>query len=326
MCNLRTTGESTVETGERLAAYLAGELDVDGTRALEAELARDPRLRARLEAIRATDEALASLTPVEPPPGFSTRLREAVADELDRQLPADGDELAARRGRRGGTAATRTWWPQVAVAAAVLAIAGFGISQLTGGVADEDTEAARETDGGLGAMTAEAPAAGPTVVAAGRTFDAESLRDLADDARFDEIVGQELDEAGAGAAADDFGAAIQGDAPAADGDTARAETEALDAGEETEAAAGSSAAIGLRTVGDVSAADLEAVRACLPSLLEAQTAVIPVYAEIVTYEGQDAIVYGLVSNDPAEERYSRVELWVVGRADCHPLHFTQVDR
>lgn len=316
-----------METGERLAAYLAGELDVDATRALEAELARDERLRARLASIRATDEALAGLAEVEPPEGFSARLRDTVAAELDRQLPADGDELAARRdrgARRGGTAATRTWWPQVAAAAAVLVVAGIGISQLGQGDADGPETAMDTTDESAAGMAPMEAAAGPTVVAAGRTFDAESLRDLADDARFDELVDQGLAGPEAAAAADEFQAQIEGETSADDGSARIAEEDAR----ETDAAVESAPApdIGLRTIGDVSAEDLEAVRSCLPSLLEAQTAVIPVYAELVTFEGQDAIVYGLVGNDPAAETYSRVELWVVGRGDCQVVHFTQVDR
>ncbi|MBW3658055.1 MAG: hypothetical protein KY457_05415 [Actinobacteria bacterium] len=313
-----------METGERLAAYLAGELDVDATHALEAELARDERLRARLDAIRATDEALAGLPPIEPPADFSVRLRDAVAAELDRQLPADGDELTARRSRRarGGTAATRTWWPQVAVAAAVLAVAGIGLSQLGQGDASGPEAALDTATDAMPEMSIQA-ASGPTVVAAGRSFDAENLRDLADDTRFDELVDQGLAGTEAERAADDFGAAIQGEAPADGGAMAAAEDAR---GTEAAMEAAPAPDIGLRTVGDVSEEDLEAVRECLPSLLEAQTAVIPVYVELVTFEGQDAIVYGLVGNDPAAETYSRVELWVVGRGDCQVVHFTQVDR
>lgn len=315
-----------METGERLAAYLAGELDADETRALEAELARDPRLRAKLEAIRSTDAALASLPVIEPPAGFSERLRAAVRTELDDHLPADGDELAARRARRRGTAGTggtRSWWPQVAVAAAVLAVAGIGITQLGQGGADSGEEAALESADTTAEMAPMEAAAGPTVVAAGRTFDAESLRDLADDTRFDELVDRGLAGPEAAAAADEFQAEIQGDAPA-DGGARIASDDAGDA----DAAAGSGPAgdFGLRTVGDVSDEDLAVVRRCLDELLATETTVIPAYAELIEFEGQDAIVYGLVGNDPEQESYRRVELWVVGRGDCQVLHFTQVDR
>ncbi|MBW3618700.1 MAG: hypothetical protein KY461_00510 [Actinobacteria bacterium] len=316
-----------METGERLAAYLAGELDTDETAAVEAELARDPRLRRKLEHLRATDAALASLPTVEPPAGFPERLRDAVAAELDRQLPADGDELGARRAR--GTTGTRSWWPQIAVAAVVLAVAGIGIAQLGSGGADSGEAGLEE----FSTMETEAaaPAAGPTVVAAGRSFDADTLRELADDARFDDIVGQGLEGDDAAIAAESFEDAIQDDADAAGGAERAAdgaETSTLESADEPAPAAGTDAAeeFGLRTVGEVSEEDLEAVRACLPALLEAQTAVIPVYAELVTFDGQDAIVYGLVGNDPAQESYSRVELWVLGRGDCHVLHYTQVDR
>ncbi|HEX9765268.1 MAG TPA: RseA family anti-sigma factor, partial [Nitriliruptorales bacterium] len=92
-----------METGERLSAYLAGELDADETAALEVELAGDPALRARLERIRAADQALRSLPPVAPPAEFSMRLREALAHEVTRHEASPGaDELAQRRLRRDG--------------------------------------------------------------------------------------------------------------------------------------------------------------------------------------------------------------------------------
>lgn len=315
-----------METGERLAAYLAGELDADGTRAVEAELARDPRLRARLDALRATDAALASLPPVELPEGFPARLRTAVQAALDEQLPAEDDELGARRAPevQRGTAATRSWWPQVAVAAVVLAVAGVGISQLGGD--DTGPEAATEESADTMIATTTEAAAGPTVVAAGRSFDADTLRGLADDVRFDEVVEQGFAGESAAVAAEEFGDAMRQEG--SDGARIAADGDAADAAGSAEApeAAGAAGDFGLRTVGPVSEEDLEAVRACLPSLLEAQTAVIPVYAEIVTFDGQDAIVYGLVGNDPAQESHARVELWVVGRGDCQVIHFTQVDR
>jgi hypothetical protein len=328
-----------VETGERLAAYLAGELDADETAALEAELARDPSLRARLEAIRATDAALAALPAVALRQGFSERLRTAVQVELDDQLGgADGtggagNDLATRRAHRTapGTTGTRSWWPQIAVAAAVLAIAGIGLTQLTTGAGDEGGTAA-ESGGDAGALDAAAappaPDAGPTVVAVGRSFDAASLRDLADDERFTEVVAQGLTGADATEAANEFNARIaddDGGSPTSGSDGEETAADApMSAEAETEEQAGG---FGLRTVGEVSPEDLEAVNACLPELVEAaRTAVIPVYAELATFDGQDAIVYGLVGNDPAQETYARVELWVVGRGDCQVLHFTQVDR
>lgn len=325
-----------METGERLAAYLAGELDADEVRALEADLAREPRLRARLAAIRATDEALAGLPEVAVPAAFSEQLRAAVASELDEQLGGGGtgvgDELAARRVRRGAGGARRsgegrTWWPQLAAAAAVLAVVGtVSVGVLSGG-GDDD---AATDEGGEVAMESMAvePAAGPTVIAAGRSFDTDSLVELADDARFDEIVTQGLSGADASRMADEHEDALEGD-------TSIAESGPADGGEMATESADSPVTmqapptdddIGLRTVGEVSEADLEAVRRCLPELLEADAAVIPVYVELATFEGADAIVYGLVGNDPDRDSYRRVELWVVDRADCQVLHFAQVDR
>jgi hypothetical protein len=136
-----------VDAAERLADYLAGELDADEHAALEAELARDPALRAELDHQRRADRALAALTSPTPPEGFETRLRAALASELAQQLvaatdavvedptptpssPAEriaADELVAARARRDARAGgTRSWrWLTAfgGVAASLLLIA-----------------------------------------------------------------------------------------------------------------------------------------------------------------------------------------------------------
>jgi hypothetical protein len=136
-----------VDAAERLAAYLAGELDADEHAAVEAELARDAALRTELDHLERADRALAALTSPTPPEGFETRLRAALASELAQQLvPATdaavevptpssssaaeriaADELVAARARRdaraGGTRSWR-WLPAFGgVAASLLLIA-----------------------------------------------------------------------------------------------------------------------------------------------------------------------------------------------------------
>lgn len=332
----RTESDETLETGERLAAYAAGELDVDETRALEAELARDPALRARLAAIRETDELLASLPDVAPREGFSARLRDAVASELDTTLGGSGmtDELGARRETRRHRMAGR--WPVIAAAAAsVLVIGGVGTFIAQGGLGGADQDVAGGSDGdsdsesasSLDAMAAPAPESGPTVVSAGRSFDADSIGGLAADARFDEVLSQRLDQAEAAQLARDSETALTGEgANQADG---AAESGPVEQSQQESTIAQAPAlddpSFGLRTVGAVTERELEDVGRCLPPLLEAAP-VIPVYAELVDFDGADAIVYGLVGNDPEQDRYRRVELWVVDRADCQVLHLEQVDR
>ncbi len=319
-----------METGERLAAYVAGELDEDETRALEAQLARDPGLRARLASIRATDDLLAGLPPVEVPAAFSARLREAVAAEVASQVASPaGDDLAARRARRAERTGFTGWqsWQKLATAAAVLVVVGgVGVGVLTAGGDSDDAGGQVAMEAGLAAE----PQQGPTVVAAGRSFDEASLRDLAGDARFDEILAEHLSGPAADAAAQDHTTALTGPAPESDGSDSAGDTaisgESAEEGDRVMTAPGAPTEFGLRTVGDVSETDLEAVRTCLPSLIDSTSAVIPVYAELATYEGTDAIVYGLVGNDPEQDSYQRVELWVVDRGDCQVLHFAQVDR
>lgn len=318
-----------METGERLAAYVAGELDADETRALEAELARDPAMRARVEAIRETDTLLADLPTVEPRSDFSARLRDAVASELDTTLTDDGgDELAARRRAKADGI---PGWQKLAVAAAVLAIGGVGLAQLLPMGGDDAGELADE-GAAMEAMAAPEPESGPTVVSAGRSFDADDLKSLAEDGRFDEVLAQRLDEQEAPSIAAQHEEAMTGDG-ATGGDagiaaeSGPAQDEQAESSAETALAppADSARDFGLRTVGDITEAELEDVRRCLPQLLDAAP-VIPVYAELITFDGTEAIVYGLVGNDPEQDSYRRVELWVVDRADCQVVHFEQVDR
>jgi anti-sigma factor RsiW len=155
-----------MDTGQRLAAYLSGDLDADERTALEAELAGDPTMRAQLERIRATDRVLAGLPEAELPAGLSDRLDAALAPELDRIL---GDELAARRARR----AMPQWLPAAGAAAALVLVVGTGIV-LVGGLGDggEDMttfgapEAADLAEGDAG-MADDGSMAGPVVNASG---------------------------------------------------------------------------------------------------------------------------------------------------------------
>lgn len=305
-----------MDTGERLAALLSGDLDTDETAALEADLARDPALRARLERIRAADEALAALAAedVALPDGFHDRLQDRLAPELDAVL---GDELAARRARR----ALPAWLPAVGAAAALAAVIGIGVVSLD--VGDGDDAATVAGDDALRTMSADsapgmpeaaelngdgAAITGPTVVDDGRVLDENTLAALADDPRVRDAI----------AAMD-----LEGD-PAARSDDYAAAFGAPSAGETTDAAAGTAATTPLVVQGDVTAEDLEAVAACIEVLFEdAPEPVVPLYAELGTAEdGTPVIAYVAIAPD-ADGTYERVEVWLVARDTCDLLRFTQ---
>ncbi|MFP5310658.1 MAG: hypothetical protein ACLGIR_13890 [Actinomycetes bacterium] len=335
-----------METGERLAAYLAGELPADEHAAVEAALAADAGLRAHLARIRRIDTGLADLATrdVAPAPDFSARLRAAVDAELA-TLPLGGvdddapvaaaastradaptDELAARRASRGYP---RWLLPAagVAAAAAVLGVVGVGVmtSFTSGDDSGEESAAglSEESDAAMDAEMAQAPASaltGPVVVAEGASYDADGLTALLDDQRIAELRDLGLDDAGASELAGRYAAALQL-APAR---TSALTTESAQADDGADAAATFGAAP-LQYAGEPpDATTAEAISRCLPPLLQASSGtVVPAYVEVAAFEGEEALVYGLLSRDPDTGTFSRVEVWVVAPADCQVLRFIQ---
>lgn len=330
-----------METGERLAAYLSGDLDADEHAALEAELADDPALRARLERIRRADAALADLPDEELPDGFEDRLHHAVAGELDTLL--GHDELAARRDRR----AAPRWVPAVAAAAAVLVIGGGVV--LTGGMGGEDSDEAATLDGAaeetlesgadqdaggdeMQADEAEAASApvGPRVVDADRTLDDQSLSELAADSMvLDALGGRAIGDptAVAEAYAEALGA-LPGeyDAPESgsedDGDDAGRDTAGAERGEAVE-----TDDLTVVSEGRLDEEGLADVARCLPTLQdEAVAPVVPLYAELGTdADDTPVIAYAALAPDDQGD-YRRVEVWLVERDSCSLLRFVQHDR
>lgn len=321
---------------ERLAAYVSGDLEPDETAAVEAALARDPALRAELARIRRLDAELAALPDVEPRPGFDVRLRSAVADELDR-LPFD--DVAARRASRTPSPSLRRLGIAAAAAAAV-AVVGAGLAQLVTGGGDDETAGMAALDsaeeGAAGEMDAPeaafaAPPSGPLVVAEGRAVTQDELGTVvADRELFGRLAGP-LSETGdptivAEAFRDLFfvstgraGGTAAADRDATDGDDdAQADTEA--AAPDEGRAAGVSAQL---EVQGATPDELEDVRGCLPAVLESDTPVIPLYAEVLTFEGIPALLYVVASPDPATGGYDRAELWVVERDSCQVRFFSQ---
>ncbi|MBW3663229.1 MAG: hypothetical protein KY469_09040 [Actinobacteria bacterium] len=306
--------------GEKLAAYLADELPADERAALEARLARDAALRRQLEAIRRSDAALAALPPVEPPADFSRRLRATLREELARTDGA-ADELAARRQQR------RTRFLRgaglAAAAAGVIGVASFGVASLLSG---------DDADTALTELSGPADDALALVQVSDTDYRADTLESLTDGAVVDP---DRLDDLSQDEARDlaqrntqelgytsDVATALQ--APGADDFGASADaTLESDAAPSAELGAGTESADGAEAA-RVTDDPVEDARRCAAEiLLESTDTLIPLLAEVATFEGEPAVLYLFASPSPDDGSFTRLEVWAVARADCVVLHFTQ---
>lgn len=335
---------------ERLADYLAGELPPDEHEAVEARLAGDAVLRARLEHMRVADDALSSLAPPRPRPGFEDRLHAALEPELARVLGEEGagttaaaagtgaaddapsagatDELAARR----ADSRRRTSWPMalggVAAGIALLAAVGVAITGLPGGGDDEQVAL---DEGATPESTQEGAPAGPAPVLRGgdRELDDEALTALFDEPALAELARQELGEDRGRALAEDYRAYFTDDEAmrAAPRDGAGGADAASEPGIASDDTAGGEQeeAEPAPTGAELDAEDRADMRRCLTTLLDESDGLVPAYAEAATYQGEDVIVYGLLAPGAQGERYERLEVWVLERDDCQVRTFQQRD-
>lgn len=330
-----------MDTAQRLAAYLSGDLDADERTALEAELAGNPALRDRLERIRESDEALASLGEVELPDGFEQRLDAAVDGVLEEVL---GDELSARRARRR----TMPGWVPALAAAAVAAVVGGGVvlSGLGVGGSDQALDTVGDDAAGDGAIAESfatgggdaagaAPAVpGPRIVTDDRELASADLQALAANPELIELIaGVPVDDqpvtvarawAGALGADVDELSAFEDQPAAAEEDQA---TDSANRDTDGEAAAGTVSDPVVRFEGEPTEEDRRDVGRCLSQLYEdAAAPVVPLYAELATdADGNEVIVYAALARD-ADGDYQRVEVWMVERDDCTLRQFVQHDR
>lgn len=292
-----------MDSAERLAAYLAGDLG-DGERAaLEDELARDPALRARLDRIREVDQELGRLPPVDPPPEFSQRLREAVSQEVARTPLPGRDPIHLRARRR--------WVRGAGLAAAAAALAGIvavGVAGLIGG--GEDEAAMPQSAPGV---TGREP--GPITVT-DRDYSASEVEALP--ARLHELVPGDIPAAQARELESSLTQRLLGEAT-----TGGAAPLAERSRPESDAAQDQDAHSRLDQYDSVPDDAVRDVRRCLPPLLEGAGTIIPVRAEVARFEGEPAVLFVLASRDPDTGAFDRLEVWVTARSDCQVLLFTQ---
>lgn len=332
----------------RLADYLAGELDADEHAALEAELARDPALRADLQAMRAADDQLATIPPTHPPAGFEQRLDAAISDELAAALDAPAatsasatDELAARRARTASAPGLPRWVTAVSgAAAAIVVLAGAGIvfTDVLGGTDDRDDalqtpslDAGEEEAFEADDLADDAVADGPLLLGGDRSIDDRDVEALLEDPDAFGVAARNLEVSAARDLARPFAQALgagpvddTAESPEADDSGATtAEAAPEDPASDEDAPGPQREPAELRGDADLSAADRAQVGACLERLLVDAPDVIPTYAELVVFDGDDAIVFGLVTEDPESGRFTRREAWIVDRSTCEVRLFTQ---
>lgn len=320
-----------MDHSERLADYLAGELDADERVALEAMLARDAALRAELDALRRADAALAELSTPVPSAGFDARLDARLDRELDAVLGdaaagAPGaspvrDELAAHRARRQPPRwAVAT--SGVAAGLVILAGAGLAISNvLTADDADETAGALQTFDADAPTELAEAESAaplaeGPLLVAGERELDDATVGEIL--VGGPELTGFPADPEIAGGLRDAFAAAF-GVAPADEAPAEEApDDDAAAADDRADAPPGPEAdgAAELRIDGEVAEAGFRDVARCLGVLLADSPHALPVYAELGVRDGEPVVALGLVDEDPTTSTFARQEVWVLARSSC----------
>ncbi len=344
---------------ERCTSYLDGTLDAEERAALEAELAGDAELRALLAGLERAERALGALEPTPLPAGARERLDAALAQVVDEALTHDPpatdavavapttaeasgravDELAQRRRRRPVVATTAG----VAAGLALLAGGVIGIGQLMPersgdqAMTQADTsEVLPEEERALSGTEAAPPGDLPVVIDEGRTTTATGedaqgplgdpvLQALAqrrlppeDGVRLAEEVQRRVlgaavtaglattqDPEGGGGADGEQGAAPDGDA--AQRDEAQGDVEPL-----------------MTRDGRVlDPASSEDVRRCLTELLDPGQQAIPATIELVTIDGEDAAIFGLLSRDPDGDIFTRIEAWTLTLDACQVLRFDQ---
>lgn len=309
-----------MEPDTRLADYLDDLLGTDERAEVDEALSRDADLRARLDAMRRADVALASERSPEPSEGFRGRLTEQLEPAVTARIARD----AARQAWHGGGGPRRRSLPTLVAAAALVAVVaiGFGISTWTGpGGTSDDMHAAdapvdAPADDALTAESFRAEAVpgldGPVIVSGDRVIDDAPASVL----ELDPMV--LMADAGlarpeAEAIARDWRDRIIGAAP----------------GEETSGADAPAATLEMEsgiasTQPELDGGTPDGVRQCLVEVLDTEPMPIPVYVE--TARGADdepVLVFGLVSLDPVTSAYTRREVWIVDADGCHPRAFAQ---
>ena len=303
------------------------------------------------------DRALEQLQPTPLPEGARQRLDAKLQGAFDEVLSTDQavdadtapvapttaaasgrgtDELSRRRrsGRR------RSLVPATAgVAAGLVLLAGgvVGLNQLSIGGDDQaatlqaDQVEEMADDGGPEPSSVEESLAAdlPVVIDEGRTATEEDAHGLLDDPQLLALAQRSLSMEDGATLAEDVQRRILGvaevggfDAPeeAEDGDAM-----AEDADEDRAAgpADAGMAPLVTRDGERLDAAVGDDLRRCLTELLDPGEQAVPVAIEVVTLDGGDAAIFGLLTLDPDTGAFTRIEAWTLALDSCQVLRFDQ---
>jgi hypothetical protein len=206
---------------------------------------------------------------------------------------------------------------------------------------DADTDGSEE----VGTLAEPGPGEGPTLLAADRDLDDDLADELLASIELQAVTDRGLDASEGRSLGSSWREAIGQLTPAVeDGDRAGDAGLAEGAGEADEDAEDAEDAPMLESEEEAALAppgltsqtpvrvfaevplldeDLAVVDRCLAEVLEGGTDAIPAYLELGNYQGEPAVVLGLVTFDPATGAYTRPEVWVVAREDCQVLRFSQ---
>ena len=309
------------------------------------------------------DRALEQLAPTPLPEGARQRLDARLQGAFDEVLSTDQavdadtaavapttaaasgrgtDELSRRRrsGRR------RSLVPATAgVAAGLVLLAGgvVGLSQLSLG--GDDDAATLQTDqfdemaddeGPEPSSVEESLAADlPVVIDEGRTAAEEDAPRLLDDPQLLALAQRGLSMEDGATLAEDVQRRVLGVAEVSGFDAAEEAEEAEEAEDGVAAAedadqdrsegpadAGMAPLI-TRDGERLDAGVTEDLRRCLTQLLDPGEQAVPVAIEVVTLDGGDAAIFGLLTLDPDTGAFSRIEAWTLALDSCQVLRFDQ---
>ncbi len=352
----------SVDDLERLVAYLDGSLAAEERAEVEAALAQDAALRARLVALEHAERALADLEVTRLPEGARSRLDAALAVALDEtlagpedpaasaQVEADRAEVAPTTAAAAGrevdeladrrTARRRPLAPiATGVAAGMVLLAGgvVGLSQLSDG--GEDALTTMQAEGGEEAAPEPAPDAPstedalalelPVVIDEGRMVTDEDRPELLDDPELQALAqgGLSLEEGAA------LAAQVQARVLGADAATSTAPDDRFADGDPVEEhadedrgeapASGQAAPLVTRDGRTLDPETADGLRRCLVELLDAGEQAVPLAVEVVTLDGGDAAVFGLLTLDPDTGAFGRIEAWTLALDSCQVLRFAQ---
>ena len=303
------------------------------------------------------DRALEQLAPTPLPEGARQRLDAVLQGAFDEVLSphqvvdadaapvapttaaASGrgtDELSRRRrsGRRRSLVPVTT-----GVAAGLVLLAGgvAGLSQLSlGGDDDAGTlqtdqfEEMAEDAGPEPSSVEESLAADlPVVIDEGRTVAEEDAPGLLDDPQLLALAQRSLSMEDGATLAEDvqrrvLGAAeVSGFDATEEADDSAAPAEDADQ-DRTEGPADAGMAPLITRDGErLDAGVTEDLRGCLTELLDPGEQAVPVAIEVVTLDGGDAAVFGLLTLDPDTGAFTRIEAWTLALDTCQVLRFDQ---